>query len=83
MATIKETNYLALEKHIAAIFDEVENMAPEKALVQLFRLKYDYHNVKTIIKAHGADTDGSALLSTAAASTSVSCRRRSAPASTP
>ena len=53
----------ALEKHIAAVFDEVENMAPEKALVQMFRLKYDFHNIKTIVKSHGADVDGSSLLS--------------------
>ena len=52
-----------LEKHIAAIFDEVENMVPEKALVQMFRLKYDFHNIKTIIKSHGAEVDGSSLLS--------------------
>lgn len=53
----------ALEQRLAAVFDEVENMVPEKELVQMFRLKYDYHNVKTIIKSHGAETDGSALLS--------------------
>ena len=53
----------ALEKHVAAIFDEVENMAPEKALVDMFRLKYDFHNIKTIIKSHGAEVDGSSLLS--------------------
>ncbi len=53
----------ALEDHIAAIFDEVEHMAPEKQLVQMFRLKYDYHNIKTIIKAHGAGTKGESLLS--------------------
>ena len=33
----------ALEAHIAALFDEVEGMVPEAQLVQLFRLKYDYH----------------------------------------
>ena len=53
----------ALEDHIAAIFDEVEHMAPEKQLVQMFRLKYDYHNIKTIIKAQGAGTKGESLLS--------------------
>ena len=53
----------ALEDHIAAIFDEVEHMAPEKQLVQMFRLKYDYHNIKTIIKAQGAGTKGDSLLS--------------------
>ena len=41
----------ALEAHIAALFDEVEGMVPEAQLVQLFRLKYDYHNAKALIKA--------------------------------
>ena len=41
----------ALEAHIAALFDEVEGMVPEVQLVQLFRLKYDYHNAKALIKA--------------------------------
>ena len=53
----------ALEAHIAAIFDEVEHMAPEKQLVQMFRLKYDYHNIKTIVKAQGAGVSGERLLS--------------------
>ena len=53
----------ALEDHIAAIFDEVEHMAPEKELVQMFRLKYDYHNIKTIVKAEGAGAKGEDLLS--------------------
>ena len=38
----------ALEAHIAALFDEVEGMVPEAQLVQLFRLKYDYHNAKRL-----------------------------------
>ena len=49
----------ALEAHIAALFDEVEGMVPEGQLVQLFRLKYDYHNAKALVKgaAVGADAD--------------------------
>lgn len=58
----KEAN-AALEAHIAALFTEVENMVPEQELVQMFRLKYDYHNAKTLMKAQAAGTDGSALLS--------------------
>ena len=53
----------ALEDHIAAIFDELEHIAPEKQLVQMFRLKYDYHNIKTIVKAQGAGVKGDSLLS--------------------
>lgn len=53
----------ALEAHIAALFDEVEGMVPEAQLVQLFRLKYDYHNAKALIKAQAMGTDCSAILS--------------------
>lgn len=53
----------ALEDHIAAIFNEVENMAPEKELVQMFRLKYDYHNIKTIVKAQGVGVKGDDIVS--------------------
>ena len=53
----------ALEKHIAAIFDEVGNMAPEKELVQMFRMKYDFHNIKTIVKAQGVGVKGDDIVS--------------------
>ena len=53
----------ALEAHIAALFDEVEGMVPEGQLVQLFRLKYDYHNAKALIKAQAMGTDCGAILS--------------------
>ena len=53
----------ALEAHIAALFDEVEGMVPEAQLVQLFRLKYDYHNAKALIKAQAMGTDCGAILS--------------------
>ena len=35
-------------------------MVPEAQLVQLFRLKYDYHNAKALVKgaAVGADATG-------------------------
>lgn len=58
----KEVN-AALETRIAAVFTELENMVPERELVQLFRLKYDYHNAKTLMKAQAAGVDGSAILS--------------------
>ena len=47
----------ALEAHIAALFDEVEGMVPEAQLVQLFRLKYDYHNAKVLVKAAALGMD--------------------------
>ncbi len=53
----------ALEAHIAALFDEVEGMVPEAQLVQLFRLKYDYHNAKALIKAQAMGVECGAILS--------------------
>ncbi|MFR6424756.1 MAG: V-type ATPase subunit [Oscillospiraceae bacterium] len=38
-------------------------MVPEAQLVQLFRLKYDYHNAKALIKAQAMGTDCGAILS--------------------
>ena len=53
----------ALEAHIRALFDEVEGMVPEAQLVQLFRLKYDYHNAKALIKAQAMGVECDAILS--------------------
>ncbi len=46
-----------------AIFDEIGRMAPEPELANAFRLKYDYHNAKVMIKAEGAGVSGDYLLS--------------------
>jgi len=43
------------------IFEEIYQMSPEPELIDLFRLKYDYHNVKVVLKSAGAD--GSYLFS--------------------
>lgn len=48
-----------------AIFEEVYRMSPEPELVDVFRLKYDYHNAKVIIKAAGAHVNGEHLFSEA------------------
>lgn len=53
----------ALSKHRTRIFDELENLVPEKEVVCAFRLKYDYHNAKVLVKAEGADVDGAYLMS--------------------
>ena len=46
-----------------AIYEEIHRMSPEPELVDIFRLKYDYHNAKVVIKAAGAGTDGEHLFS--------------------
>lgn len=48
-----------------AIYDELYRMAPEPELVDIFRLKYDYHNAKVVIKATGVGVNGEHLFSEA------------------
>ena len=53
----------SLSKHRDAIFEELGKLSPDSRLVDVFRLKYDYHNAKVIIKAEAMDTDAKRLLS--------------------
>ena len=53
----------ALEDHRCAVFTELSRIAPQSEIVDAFRLKYDYHNAKVIVKAEGAGVDGAHLLS--------------------
>ena len=52
-----------LAERRAAISRELESMVPDKALVDFFRIKYDYHNAKVILKADAQGLDESGLLS--------------------
>lgn len=58
----KQIETVLAEKR-AAIFAEMARMAPDKELVDVFRMKYDYHNAKTIIKAEAEELDRADLLS--------------------
>lgn len=53
----------ALSSRRAAIFAELENLVPDKALVEIFRLKYDYHNAKAVIKGEAMGSDPLRLMS--------------------
>lgn len=53
----------ALSKRRSEVFREVETSAPEKELVDLFRMKYDYHNAKALIKAEALGLDADYLMS--------------------
>jgi len=55
----------ALAEHRSAVFDELGKLSPDKELVDVFKLKYDYHNAKAIIKAEAMGTDAAHLLSDA------------------
>lgn len=52
-----------LSEHRGRILGELAMRAPVRELVDIFRLKYDYHNAKVVIKAAAANLDGSAMLS--------------------
>lgn len=53
----------ALAAHRAEVFDELELLSPSKDIVDVFKMKYDYHNAKTLVKAEAMGTDPSRLLS--------------------
>ena len=55
----------ALSKFGAEQFKYVAGLCPSKEVIDLFRIKYDYHNVKTIMKSEMAGIDRSDLLSDA------------------
>ena len=45
------------------LFREMENLAPEREVLDLFRVKYDVHNAKTLIKAEAMGLEPERLLS--------------------
>ena len=55
----------ALSDHRKEIFDEIERLSPDKIIPELFRMKYDYHNAKVILKAEAMETKSDHLLSDA------------------
>ena len=58
----------ALSQRRSAAFTELAGLAAQSEAVDIFRLKYDYHNIKTLVKAAGAGVAGERLLSLAPAS---------------
>lgn len=53
----------ALSARRAALFHELETLVPNTAALDLFRLKYDYHNVKVLIKTDAVNANDENLLS--------------------
>lgn len=47
----------------ATVFNEISLMIPDKSIVEVFQMKYDYHNAKVIIKSDAMEIDRSDLLS--------------------
>lgn len=51
----------SLGKARLAIFEELRKAAPDPRLVDVFRIKYDYHNAKTLLKAEAMGSEPDAL----------------------
>lgn len=56
---------IALGEHKNRIYEEITRMCPEKELTDIFRIKYDYHNAKALVKAAKLGTNASDILSDA------------------
>lgn len=64
---MSELDSLSMESRLAAYFngilEDFVRYVPRRELVDVFRLKYDYHNAKVLIKAQAGNVGGSSLLS--------------------
>ena len=40
-----------LEADLHSIYEEIRNFIPDKAIVDIMRLQYDFHNVKVLLKS--------------------------------
>ncbi|NBI65703.1 V-type ATP synthase subunit C [Pseudoflavonifractor sp. 60] len=52
----------ALAQARAQVFKDMEQGAPDPRLVEVFQIKYDYHNAKTVLKAQAVGADPERLL---------------------
>ncbi len=52
----------AIDSEILAVCDELKSFVPDKELLDIFRLPYDFHNVKVLLKGlfkvRGGETEG-------------------------
>ena len=51
-----------LSEHVSEIFDEIDRLSPD-SITDIFRIKYDYHNTKVIIKSEAQGIKADNLLS--------------------
>jgi len=52
----------ALNKRRSFVFEDLLKMLPDKEIADVFRIKYDYHNAKVLIKAEAMNTQREDLL---------------------
>ncbi len=53
----------ALSARREEIFTEIARFVPDQEVVDIFRVRYDYHNAKSVIKGEGAGAEAEHLLS--------------------
>lgn len=53
-----------LNERRAAEFKELASLAPNEKIIDVFRIKYDYHNAKTLLKAEAENIERSDLMNT-------------------
>ncbi len=51
-----------LSRQREQLFQELAGLAPDPDILDVFRVKYDYHNVKVILKAEAVEADAAPLL---------------------
>lgn len=52
----------ALEENLRNTYKLLEEISPQKSMFGIFKVKYDGHNIKTLIKARAADVDPKPIL---------------------
>ena len=52
----------ALSKARVELFRDLKNAVPQPSLVEVFQIKYDYHNAKALLKAEALGEDAGRLL---------------------
>ena len=52
----------ALAREREKLFENLYRYVPDKAVVDVFKVKYDYHNLKVLLKARALGMDGKRLL---------------------
>jgi V/A-type H+-transporting ATPase subunit C len=48
----------AIEAELLHVYSEIEKFVPDKRLVEVCRLPYDFHNIKVLIKSHILQKEG-------------------------
>ena len=59
--TVSKLNERITEKR-AAVMKDLESVVPDNSILDIFRIKYDYHNAKTLIKSEAMGLDAEKLL---------------------